>query len=89
MILHTVNKPPSHAALADCLAVMASDDLMLLIEDGVYCLHEVSSDTRVHVLTPDLDARGLRDRLPAELTAVDYAGFVALCARVDKIKTWA
>ena len=89
MILHTVNKPPSHAALSDCLAVMASDDLMLLIEDGVYCLHEVSSDSRVHVLTPDLEARGLWDRLPAELTTVDYAGFVGLCTRVDKIKTWA
>ena len=29
MILHTVNKPPSHAALSDCLAVMAIDEVML------------------------------------------------------------
>ena len=84
-----MNKPPSHTALSDCLAVIASNDLVLLIEDGVYCLHEVSSDSRVHVLTPDLEARGLSDRLPVELTEVDYALFVGLCTRVDKIKTWA
>ena len=89
MILHTINKPPSHTALSDCLAVMASDDLMLLIEDGIYCLHEVASDHRAYVLREDLAARGLTDQLPSELKSVDYAGFVSLCAQADKVKTWA
>ena len=89
MILHTINKPPSRTALSDCLAAMASDDVMLLIEDGIYCLHEVAGDHRAHVLREDLAARGLSGQLPSELKCLDYAGFVALCTQADKVKTWA
>lgn len=89
MILHTINKPPSHTALADCLATMAVDDLLLLIEDGVYCCHDLAGDPRVHVLSEDVAARGMTGRIPEQLTTVDYTGFVALCTRVDKVKTWA
>lgn len=49
-VLHLVNKA---AALQDCLALMAPDDALLLIEDGVYAARRRSA-------APPEDAAGAK-----------------------------
>ena len=86
MILHTVNKT---AALAKCLPMLGEDDVLLLIEDGVLLgLENLQLDTRVLALSADVSARGLQTRLPDTISRIDYADFVDLAVRADKVCAW-
>ena len=96
-MLHTINKSPySHQCLADCLRVCATDDTILLIEDGVYAAlagsewvkQLLAKTAAVAVLQPDAAARGLNNRLASEITTVDYAGFVQLCSEQPNMLAW-
>jgi tRNA 2-thiouridine synthesizing protein B len=40
------------------------------------------------VLTPDLEARGLADRVIDGVTGVDYGGFVDLVAEHTNCQSW-
>lgn len=96
-MLHTINKSPySHQCLADCLRVCSEDDVVLLIEDGVYAALAHSESIKsllakvsaVYALQADIAARGLSDRIATEIETVDYTGFVQLCADQPKILAW-
>lgn len=91
MILHTLNKA-SCDLLAQLCAASSQNDIILLIEDGVY--HVLNADAlaqlRAHaaqvcVLTDDASARGIT---VSHLTLVDYTGFVELSARCSKTVSW-
>jgi len=43
---------------------------------------------KVYVLQPDLEARGMGDRLIAGVTAVDYGGFVNLTISNNTCQSW-
>lgn len=99
MVLHTVNKSPfQHDALDACLRVAAPDDSILLIEDGVYAAMVESGRAdlvaaalelcKVYVLLPDLDARGIANRVRDGIETVDYRGFVDLTASHAKVMSW-
>ncbi len=94
MILHTVNRSPhQNSSLADCLALCADDDAVLLIEDGVYAAIAPGAALReapdkVYALQADIDARGLGSRLAEGVTVVDDAGFVRLATEHDKVVSW-
>ena len=82
--LHLVNKP---TALQSCLDVVADDDSVLLIEDGVY--GATGNVTRsLLVLAPDVEARGLKERMPDTAEPVGYDEFVALVETHKPIVTW-
>lgn len=98
-MLHTVNKSPFQSPLlGQCLARVGEGAALLLIEDAVYAatrgvqgvqalLHGASCP--VHVLLPDLVARGFRESDIADgVTAVDYAGFVRLCVEHECVQSW-
>lgn len=96
-MLHTINKSPySHQCLAECLRMCSADDVILLIEDGVYAALAQSESTTlllkkakaVYVLQPDVVARGLNDRISPEIVAIDYSGFVQLCADQATSVAW-
>lgn len=97
MILHTVNKPAPHQALALCLRFVADDDIVLLLEDGVYNalatsnaamqLHEATLN-RIVALQPDIIARGLAGQHAATVELIDYHDFVELCCQCDKVQSW-
>ena len=84
--------PHSDPAEAHTLAFARPGDAVILIEDAVYGateaptpLSEALADAaargiNVHVLAPDLLARGLHSDLPA----VDYAGFAGLLAAHER-----
>ena len=98
-MLHIVNKSSlERNALESCLRVAQDDGAVLLIEDAVYAatrgneaearLREASSRLKVYVLAPDLDARGMGDRLMEGVTTVDYGGFVDLVTEHKNCQSW-
>ncbi len=97
-MLHIINKSPlTNAALDSCLRVAQSGDI-LLIEDAVVAatkgnayeakLREAMGSLKVYVLQPDLDARGLADRLIEGVSSVDYGGFVELTTANKNCQSW-
>ncbi len=97
-MLHIVNKSPlTSTTLESCLNTAAGGDL-LLIEDAVYAattgsafegkLKTAMGRLKVHVLMPDLEARGLADRMIEGITPVDYAGFVGLTVANKNCQSW-
>lgn len=91
-MLHIVNKSPMTGnTLQSCLNTASGGDI-LLIEDAVYAattaLPASAAGFRVFVLQPDLDARGMGEKLVEGVTAVDYAGFVDLVASNKSCQSW-
>lgn len=97
-MLHIVNKSPlMNSALETCLNVATGGEV-LLIEDAVYAatvgstfeprLRDALVKFKVYVLQPDLDARGMGDKLVAGVTAVDYSGFVDLTINNNSCQSW-
>ncbi len=98
-MLHIVNKSHTQtSALQSCLRLAKPGHALLLIEDAVYAattaavessgVAEAMASLKVHVLQPDLDARGMAGRLADGVTAVDYGGFVDLVAEHPNNQTW-
>lgn len=97
-MLHIINKSPlGNNSLDSCLRLASSGDL-LLIEDAVYAatkgsameskVNEAMQKMKVHVLLPDLEARGLADRVIEGVSKVDYGGFVDLVAANKNCQSW-
>ncbi|MCX7174712.1 MAG: sulfurtransferase complex subunit TusB [Proteobacteria bacterium] len=98
-MLHIVNKSPQERNSLDaCLRIAQSGGTVLLIEDAVYAatrgntaatnIQEALARLKICVLQPDLDARGMADRLVEGVTAVDYDGFVDLAAEHKNCQSW-
>ena len=97
-MLHIINKSPHNSTTLDsCLNTATGGDI-LLIEDAVYAatrgnmaearLRAAMSKFNVHVLIPDLEARGLADRIAEGISAVDFGGFVDLVANSKTCQSW-
>lgn len=97
-MLHIINKSPlTNSALDSCLRVAQSGDI-LLIEDAVYAatsgnafegkIRDAMGRFKVYVLQPDLEARGLADRIIAGVLPVDYGGFVDLTTTNKNCQSW-
>ncbi len=98
--LHTVNKASWNSdLLASCLRVANAADTLLLIEDGIYNVRTLEAlaaamdipldQLQICVLRDDLLARGVAEgELPATITTVDQAGFVALVCRHQQSVHW-
>ena len=97
-MLHIINKSPlENSTLESCLRVAAGGEI-LLIEDAVYAatkgnvfekkLTAALGQCKVFVLQPDLDARGVGDRIISGVTAVDYGGFVDLTVNSKNCQSW-
>lgn len=98
-MLHIVNKSPfENNNLSSCLRLAQNGHGLLLIEDGVYAamagtvheatLRDASSKVKLYALKPDVDARGLTERVMPGVTLVDYAGFVGLVAEYPTSHSW-
>ena len=99
-MLHTVNRSPSEVSVLDtCMRYLREGDALLLYEDAVYAALEAGEwaerlagsmpQSRILVLQPDLEARGLLDRnLVRGVERVDYAGFVELVTQHEPVQCW-
>jgi len=97
-MLHIINKSPLERNCLDaCLSVAKDGGALLLIEDAVYAaskgnaaaekLRAAQGRLKLYVLMPDLEARGLADRLMEGVTPIDYGGFVDLAAE-NTCQSW-
>jgi tRNA 2-thiouridine synthesizing protein B len=97
-MLNIINKSPlTSSTLDSCLNTATGGDI-LLIEDAVYAatrgnaaevkLKAAMGRFKIHVLMPDLDARGLGDRLIEGVSPVDYGGFVDLASNNKTCQSW-
>ena len=99
-MLHTVNRSPfEKSSLESALRLAKPGSALLLLEDAVYAavkgtvleekMREAARRLRVHVLGPDLQARGLEEGALIEgIGVVDYGGFVDLAVENDKVHAW-
>jgi tRNA 2-thiouridine synthesizing protein B len=97
-MLHIINKSAlSNGSFDSCLRTAEPGEI-LLIEDAVYAatkgsaveakVREVLGSFKIHVLMPDLEARGLADRIIEGVSPVDYGGFVDLVAGNKNCQSW-
>ena len=84
MILHTINKV---AGLALCQHLIAADDKVVLLEDGVY-LGLQPLPFSICAIRLDVEARGLVGLLKEPVELIDYSDFVSLCTEADKVCSW-
>lgn len=97
-MLHTVNKSPfERNSLASCVANMADDGVILLIEDGVLgatnstksvLIADLASQGKIFALQADLEARGVADKVMDNIVLVDYKGFVDLVVKHNVCAAW-
>jgi tRNA 2-thiouridine synthesizing protein B len=98
-VLHIVNKSPfEKTTLASCLAHAGPGAAVLLIEDGVYgatkgnaaegAVKGAIAKVAVYALAPDLEARGMKERVIEGVKMVDYEGFVDLVAEHKTSQSW-
>jgi tRNA 2-thiouridine synthesizing protein B len=94
-MLHIVNKSPLEKSTLDAVLRLAASGTLLLIEDAVYAATrgnaaeaKVRQALKVCALMPDLQARGVADRLIDGVAAVDYDGFVDLVAEHKNCQSW-
>jgi tRNA 2-thiouridine synthesizing protein B len=94
-----VNKSPlEKTSLDSCLATAQPGAAILLIEDGVYAatrgnaaeakLRDAMGQCKVYALGPDMEARGMADRVMDGVTLVDYGGFVDLVTEHPNCQSW-
>jgi len=96
-MLHIINKSPfTNNSLDSCLRVAAGGTI-LLTEDAVYAaipgaaekqVRDAMKQFKFHVLQPDLEARGIADRVIDGINQVDYSGFVDLVAENENCQSW-
>ncbi len=97
-MLHIINKSPhSDNALESCLGVANSGDI-LLIEDAVYAatkgnayegkIREAVGKLKIYALLPDIEARGLAERVIDGVSTVGYDGFVDLAIANRNCQSW-
>ena len=98
-MLHTVNKSPfNHNGLETCLKFATAGSAVLLIEDGVYAaakgtavaeqLQKVLKNVPIYALKPDVEARGMQNRVLEGIQLVDYGGFVDLASAHSPVQSW-
>lgn len=97
-MLHIINKSPLDRPSLDTVLRIAQSGAVLLTEDGVYAatkghagadkVQALMAKMKVFVLTPDLEARGVADRVIEGVTGVDYGGYVDLVVEYPNCQSW-
>jgi tRNA 2-thiouridine synthesizing protein B len=97
-MLHILNKSPLETSTLDTVLRLAQSGALLLIEDAVYAatrgnaaepkLREAMARLPVYALAPDLQARGVADRVIEGVRTVEYEGFVDLVVEQPNCQSW-
>ncbi|WP_212627108.1 sulfurtransferase complex subunit TusB [Pseudomonas sp. PP3] len=93
--LHVLSHSPfGDDRLSSCLRVIGASDVLLLSGDAAYALQPGTAPFKtlnarglpLYVLAEDAQARAIE--VPDWATAIDYAAFVELSIRHDKVNSW-
>lgn len=88
--LHLLNKAPDHARFGRCLASIASDDTLVLMENAVLAVtgdHGLPA-ARTVALAEDLEARGLATGADTAVGAISIEQLVALTETHTTVISW-
>ena len=85
MILHTFNSSDAYRLHGHR---PSTEDLILLIEDGVFATtqQDLTQDERIRVLRNDLAQRGLPE--PSAITCITYSDWVRLTVESQHCLSW-
>jgi len=95
--LHLLSDSPfTGNSLISCLRFLSQNDGLMLTGDAVYAvqpetapyaaLQNLAEGIGLFALAEDLEARALS--APSRMQVLDYAGFVELCIRYNKVNSW-
>lgn len=90
-MLHIVK---SLSALNELAPLYKEGDQLLLVEDAVYAsnvqhpMFSILKTFETLVLSADVQARGIQNRVSPSCTQVDFSGFVELTATHSNSLTW-
>lgn len=98
-MLHIINQSPfATTTLASCLRVATPGHAILFIEDGVLAVLKntehsslvlnAAQNLSFYALKPDIEARGLNDKILEQIQLIDYQGFVELTVKYNPIQSW-
>lgn len=99
-MLHIINKSPfENTSFASCLQHALPNSNILLIEDAVLAAvantacekniaHGIQQHISFYALKPDIEARGILDKITSHVQLIDYAEFVELTIKHHPIQTW-
>lgn len=95
-MLFTLARSPQHCDFPLLIKLVAPEDALLLMQDGVLAALEGSQACEllfqhiqsVYVLSEDLAARGLVGQISHNITLIDYTGFVALTEKHAQQTAW-
>jgi tRNA 2-thiouridine synthesizing protein B len=95
MILHTLSASPASAAFNDCLALIGSEDALVLLGDGAYaalprtaaCEQLCATGAALYVLAAHARATGMSDPGSA-FTRITMDDFVALTEQYPRQMAW-
>lgn len=94
MLLHTLNRPPTSRVLAQAVAGMGPDDMLLLIEDGVIGVLPAYRERfdrvagRLYALQEDLESRGLLRLCDEAVRVVDVDDFISMTEMCERTVSW-
>ncbi len=92
--LHTLARSPASNLLTECQQLLAQNDALLFIEDGVYyasrtdLLGLIPGKRKIYALREDILARGLSNKIAARVEVVSMHKFVKLCCEHKKVINW-
>lgn len=98
-MLHTVNKSPfERNTLESCLSQSKEGSAILFIEDGIFgalantkhteMVKKAMESRKIYALFPDIEARGMQDRVIDGIKMIDYEGFVDLVIEQNTVQSW-
>lgn len=95
-MLHTLMTSPFRCDLPAIIRLLAADDDVLLLQDGVIAALEGSSalealidaPINLYVLREDVEARGLVAHISSKVTTVSYTDFVKLTVQNQQQMAW-
>ncbi|MCQ4261387.1 sulfurtransferase complex subunit TusB [Stutzerimonas stutzeri] len=96
--LHMLSHSPfSDGRFSSCLPLLGDTDALLLTGDATYALtagtkpatelEQLPEQVALFALEEDVQARAL-DALPARVQLLNYAGFVELTCRYQRVNSW-
>jgi len=95
-MLYTLAHSPQHCDFGALIELVGPDDVLLLMQDGVFAALQgsqalkqlASRDLLVYALCEDLQARGMVAQISHNITTIDYTGFVTLSEKHIQHIAW-
>lgn len=93
-ILHTIARSPTSNLLASSSSLLARNDALLFLEDGVFyasrsdLLSGLTGRHKLFALKEDVLARGLQNKIADSVEVISTRKFVQLCCDHDQVVSW-